>query len=469
MKIHRVEVPGLVHYSYVLSSRGQAIVLDPKRDVDTYLDYAHANNLQISHVLETHIHADYASGTRELAERTEAELWLSAHDHGEDFVYAFPHWEFRDGSSLTVGDLRLEALHTPGHTPEHLPFLATDLSRGNEPAALFSGDFIFIGSLGRPDLLGEEAKRGLANALFDSVTRKIAPLPDGLEVFPEHGAGSLCGAGMSEQPQSTLGYQRHTNPFFAIAQREQFISRILGNVPPFPDYYRRMKRINSQGPAILDTLPGDHALPAAEFRRRVEDPSAVIIDLRVPGAFAGAHIPRSINIGSDRAFGFWAGWVVLYDRPIYLVSEDGAGIEEARRALVRVGLDRIEGCLEGGILSWFDSGYPQAHLRLISAAELHAKLPQRPSVLDVRAAAEWHSGHIATAQHIYAGEVSKRLAELPRDRTLHLICASGYRSSIVASLFLREGFHDVVNIIGGMNAWNSAQFPVSSSAASCTA
>jgi hydroxyacylglutathione hydrolase len=468
MKIHRVEVPGLVHYSYVLSSQGQAVVLDPRRDVDVYLDYACDNQLRITHVLETHIHADYASGARDLAGRTGADLWLSAHDQGQDFQYAFSHREFRDGASLTVGGILIEALHTPGHTPEHLSFLVTDLSRGNYPAALFSGDFVFIGSLGRPDLLGEEAKRGLANALFDSLNGKIASLPDGLELFPSHGAGSLCGAGMSERPQSTLGYERHTNPYFSIAQRDQFVHRILSGVPPFPDYYRRMKRLNSQGPALLEKIPGERPLHPAEFHRLWEQ-SAVVIDLRHPEAFGGAHIPGSINIGAGPAFNFWAGWVVPYDRPILLVADDGCGIEEARRGLVRVGLDGMEGYLEDGIRSWLDSGFPQASLPQISIEELHARVAQNSFILDVRSAQEWQSGHIENARNIYAGEVTRHSKQLLTAGPMHVICASGYRSSIAASLLLREGFAEVVNVIGGMNAWSAAGFPVTASASSCSA
>ena len=469
MKIYRVEAPGLAHYSYVLSSQGRCAVIDPKRDVDTYLNYAQTNRLQITDILETHIHADYASGARELSERTGAELWLSAHDQGELFEYAFPHREFRDADSFTLGDVRIEALHTPGHTPEHISFVVTDLSRGNHPAVLFSGDFVFVGSLGRPDLLGEDAKRSLAACLFDSVTRKTASLPDGLEVLPAHGSGSLCGSGMSERPQSTLGYERHTNPFFAIPQRNEFVNRILASVPPFPDYYRRMKRINAQGPALLGMLPGARSWSPAELRARIEESKAVGIDLRRPEAFGGAHIPGSINLGAGPSFGFWAGWAVPYDRPICLISGDEAVLEDARRALVRVGLDHIEGFLEGGMPAWMESGYAQSHLSQLSVLELHDKLSQRPFILDVRATGEWQSGHIDSAHHIYAGEVAQRLAEIPRDRQVHLICGTGYRSSMAASLLLREGYRDIINVTGGMTAWNAAQLPVTAPAATCAA
>ena len=469
MKIHRVEAPGLAHYSYVLSSQGRCAVIDPKRDVDTYLEYAHANHLEITHVLETHIHADYASGARELSERTGAELRLSGHDKNELFEYAFPHSEFHDGESVAIGDARVEALHTPGHTPEHISFLVTDLSRGNYPAVLFSGDFVFVGSLGRPDLLGEDAKRNLAGALFDSVTRKTASLPDGLEILPAHGSGSLCGSGMSERPQSTLGYERHTNPFFAVPQRDSFVSRILGSVPPFPEYYRRMKRLNAQGPVLLGVLPGARAISLSEFQEGIREQEAIVIDLRRPEAFGGAHIPGSINLGAGPSFGFWAGWAVPYDRSIYLVGEDENVMEEVRRALIRVGLDRIEGFLEGGMRSWIECGCEQAHLAQISVSELHGRLAQRGFVLDVRSDAEWKCGHIDSAQHIYAGEITQHLGEIPRDRQVHVVCGTGYRSSMAASLLLREGYADVVNVAGGMTAWNAAELPVTAPAATCAA
>jgi hydroxyacylglutathione hydrolase len=469
MKIQRFEVPGLVHYSYILSSKGRAVVVDPKRDVDTYVDFARVNGLEITHVLETHIHADYASGARELAAGTTAELWLSAHDAGEDFRYALPHTQFCDGQSLTVGEMRIEAVHTPGHTPEHISFLLHDTARASYPMALLSGDFVFVGSLGRPDLLGEEAKSRLANLLYDSVHTKIASLPDGVEVHPAHGAGSLCGSGMSERSQSTLGYERHANAYFALTQRREFVERILSTVPPFPDYYRRMKRINSDGPALLEGVPGGDMLSPAEFRKRAEDPRAVVIDLRRPEAFGGSHIPGALNIGAGPSFAFWAGWIVPYDRPIFLVPDDEHDAEETRRALIRVGLDSIHGCLRGGMRSWIEAGYEQAHLPQISVLELRDRLRGPAFVVDVRTVSEWQAGHIDGARHLMAGDVPKRLDDLPHDQPIHIICGTGYRSSIVSSLLRREGFVDVLNVSGGMTAWNQAGLPVVREAAVCAA
>lgn len=453
MRLQRFEVPGLAHYSYILESGSNAVVIDPKRDVDTYVDYAAGRNLEITHVVETHIHADYASGARELAQLTGAELWLSAHDTGEDFEYRFPHCEVHDGEELAIGGLRLNAIHTPGHTPEHLSFLVHDDSRCRVPLALLSGDFIFVGSLGRPDLLGESSKRRLAGQLFESLKQKIGPLPDGLEIHPAHGAGSLCGTGMSDRQQTTLGYERCCNQFFQHHDREGFINHVLSTVPPFPEYYKRMKRVNSTGPAILNGIPGDRAIAPAEFRRMVGSGDAVVIDVRRPEAFGGAHIHGAFSIGADDKLAMWAAWIVPYDRPILLVGDDGSSHEEVRRALVRVGLDNVGGYLGGGMKAWIEAGYQQAHVAQISVDELHEKLKKGAQVLDVRSDGEWRSGHIEGAQHIMGGDLPGRTSEVPTDRTVHVICGSGYRSSVAASVLLRAGFNDVVNVVGGMTAW----------------
>jgi hydroxyacylglutathione hydrolase len=266
----RFEDHGLAHHSYVVGceSAGIVAIVDPGRDVDVYQGFAHQRDLRITHVLETHVHADFASGAKELAERSGAELWLSAYDAGELYEVAFPHHRMHDGESLTLGRVRLEARHTPGHTPEHLSFLGFDLARApTTPQILLSGDFLFVGSLGRPDLIGEDAKVGLANQLYDSVHRVLPPLPDGVEVHPAHGAGSMCGAGLSTRPMSTLGFERIANPYLrAGLSREAFVAEILGHVPPFPPYYKRMKQVNSARRRSAPTLPGaTTAIGARDF------------------------------------------------------------------------------------------------------------------------------------------------------------------------------------------------------------
>jgi hydroxyacylglutathione hydrolase len=460
MILQRFEVPGLAHYSYLLGSAGEAVVIDPKRDVDTYRQFAAENDLKITHVLETHIHADYAGGACELAAHG-AELWLSGHDEGEDFEYRFPHREMRDGDSLTLGDFRIVAMHTPGHTPEHLSFLVFDRNRCGQPMALFTGDFIFVGSIGRPDLLGEAAKQQLAHQLYESVHKKIAPLPDGLELYPAHGAGSLCGAGMAQRPQSTLGYERFCNAYMENRPEREFVDVVLGSVPEFPDYYRRMKRVNSEGPKVLGGVPEGTALNPAGFAEQLRNLDAIVLDLRRPEAFGGAHIPGSFNIGAGQNLSMWAGWVLPYDRPILLAGDASVNLDEARRSLIRVGFDEIAGHLKGGVQAWIEAGLDQAHVRQISVRDLREMQTrgEDPFVLDVRSPGEWASGHIEGAQHIPGGQLPSRTGEAPRDRTVHVICGSGYRSSVAVSVLKRAGVGDVINVVGGMGAWTSQSFP----------
>ncbi len=465
MLLERFEDKGLAHYSYAVGcpGSGEIAIVDPRRDIDVFLDYAADHDLRIRYVLETHIHADFASGAKELAERTGAELCASAYDAGQAFEIRHPHRDLRDGDTLTLGNVKIQALHTPGHTPEQMTFLAYDLLRAPEqPMAAFTGDFLFVGSLGRPDLLGEEAKRGLANQLYDSV-QKIAALPDHLEILPGHGAGSMCGAGMSGRPSTTLGYERFANPYLAPGlDRAAFVAAILGRVPPFPDYYRRMKQLNSDGPRSLHGLPGLQALDLGLVRAHV-DAGHVIVDLRDQLAFGAGHIPGSFGIGARDDLSMWASWVVPYGPPIVLIAEDPSTVEDAVRGLVRVGLDEVLGYLKGGITTWAQAGLPLAQTPQISAPDLARRLAEGGAtrVLDVRDDAEWAGGHIAGAVHVIAGEVGKRLDELPAgDGPVAVVCRSGYRSTVVASVLARAGVAHILNLTGGMRAWERAGLPV---------
>lgn len=472
MLFERFEDPGLSQYSYAVGcpAAGTLAIVDPRRDIDVYLEFAAENGLQIDHVLETHVHADFASGARALAEATGAEIHLSAHDEGEKYEVVFPHREMRDGDSLELGSVRIEALHTPGHTPEHLSFLVYDTTRSEEvPELLLSGDFLFVGSLGRPDLLGEEAKRELAHRLYLSVRDKLAGLPDGLEVHPGHGAGSMCGAGMSGRPFSTLGYERSANPYLDPALDEQaFVDKILGSAPPFPPYYRRMKELNAAGPPILPSLPGNEPIPAARFRELV-DQGHIVVDLRDQLAYGMGHVPGSFGIGVNGSLSMWAAWVVPYDTPILLVPPEGSyatvsdAVERAARALVRVGLDDVRGHLAGGFPAWRQAGLPVAETTQIAPRDLHEHLAsgQRPTVLDVRSDGEWAAGHIDGAVHVMGGYLEDRLSEVPNgDRPVVVVCGSGYRSTVAAGVLERAGFHRVVSMTGGMDAWRQANLPV---------
>ncbi len=464
MLFERFEDKGLAQYSYIVGCPAikQMAVVDPKRDIDTYLDYAKSHDLTITHVLETHIHADYASGAKALAEQAGATLWASAYDEGQHFEVRYPHQDMFDGDIISIGGVRIEALHTPGHTPEHLSFLIYDQHRASTiPMLMLSGDFLFVGSLGRPDLLGEDAKKALAEKLYDSATQKIAHLPDSLEIHPGHGAGSMCGSGMSGRPMSTLGYERITNPYlYPELSKSAFIEQILENVPPFPDYYKRMKQLNSDGPMTFKNLPGK-GMGVAEFKKFV-DKGAVVIDLRDQLSFGGGHVPGAFGIGAGGKVSIWASWVVPYDQPLLLIAENQADIEAAVRALIRVGLDDVVGYLEGGMAAWRNEGYPLQSVQQQSPKELYTQLEtENLSVLDIRSEDEYGQGCIHDAIHLIGGLVDQGLDQLPdKDEALVVVCDSGYRSTVIASQLQRLGYAHLINLSGGMQAWRSAGLPV---------
>ncbi|HSL22187.1 MAG TPA: MBL fold metallo-hydrolase [Vicinamibacterales bacterium] len=469
MLFERFEDKGLSHYSYAVGCKacGAIAIVDPRRDIDIYLEFASSQNVAIAYVLETHIHADFASGASELAARTGARLMLSALDRGELYEVKFPHQDLNDGQEILLGSARIAARHTPGHTPEHLSFLVYDANRAPEtPQLMLSGDFLFVGSLGRPDLLGEEAKRGLAERLYDSVQR-LVDLPDGVEVHPAHGSGSMCGAGMSDRPMSTLGFERVANPYLRRGMtRAEFVAKILGGVPPFPPYYRRMKALNSSGPRALNGLPGLEALELEPFKVRL-DAGAVVIDLRDQLAFGGGHIPGAFGIGAGQDVSTWASWAVPYDTPILLVDHDSSRIEQAVRSLVRVGLDQVEGHLKGGMNAWIAAGLPASRTAQLSPAELHDRLQRGEPirVIDVRSDAEWRSGHVDGATHIMGGLLPDRTSELMEARSpLAVVCGAGYRSTVAASVLERAGVGPVYNVTGGMTAWTKAGLPTTTSA-----
>ncbi|WP_260703030.1 MBL fold metallo-hydrolase [Edaphobacter flagellatus] len=457
MKIERFQVPGLAQYSYVVSDGGQAVVIDPIRDTDRYLDYAARMELRIVSIVETHIHADFAAGSTALAQSTGAELALSAYDQNERYRYTMPHRTLHDGDSIVVGSLHLQVLHTPGHTPEHLSFLLFN-GASSVHAAMFSGDFIFVGSLGRPDLLGEEAKLSLAHELYRSLHQRIAALPDGLLVYPGHGAGSLCGAGISERTETTLGYERATNPFFRYGE-EEFVTKILASVPPMPAYYPRMKELNSIGAPVLSALPGVAAFSAEQVDVLLGSIAGVtLLDLRSPEAFGGAHVRGSINIAAGDNLSLWAGWLLDPKLPIVLIGSEGDEYE-ARRSLIRVGLDNIAGYLDRGISAWILSGRDFATTTQKTVNEVAALSQANISgddatlILDVRSDQERSGSSIPGSHHIMLGDLAHLFGRLPRDREIITVCGSGYRSSIAASLLARAGFECVASMSGGMMAW----------------
>lgn len=458
MLLERFTTPGLAHYSYLVACEesGVAAVVDPRRDVDEYVRFAADRGLDIRLVLETHIHADYASGALELATLTGAELALSAYDEGEQYDVGFPHRELRDGETLELGSVRIEVLHTPGHTPEHLSFLVSDRAEDPDRRALLSGDFLFVGSLGRPDLLGEGEAAALAGRLFRSVREKLAPLPDDVEVHPAHGAGSLCGAGMSGRAESTLGFERISNPYLnPDLGKDAFIDRILATAPPFPAYYLRMKRLNADGPPPATELLERRRLDCSEAHRLVEEKGAVVVDVRDQLEFGVGHVRGAFGIGYGPGLSTWAPWVVPYDRPLVLQPATPGGADGAIRALLRVGLDRIEGWFQGTPAECSDAGFEIQKLPQIGPQELADEVAAgEVTLIDVRSEKEWAMGHAEGATHIPVHAIVDRLDELgPTDTSLAIQCGSGYRSTIVASLLQQRGYDFVVNASGGMQAW----------------
>ena len=460
MRIEQFEVAGLAQYSYVLSSDGQALVIDPMRDFDRYTAYAREQGLAIKYVTETHIHADFASGARSLAEATGAQLALSSYDR-EPYRYSMEHHALRDGDALRIGKLHLVALHTPGHTPEHLSFVLSDEDRSaGQPLALFSGDFLFVGSLGRPDLLGDDAEQELAHDLFRSLHARIAFLPDGVQLYPGHGASSLCGSGISERAESTLGYERLTQPLFKL-EEDAFQREILATVPPMPSYYLRMKELNCTGARSVADLPGSAGLTPARVSALLRKGDVTVVDLRRPEAFGGAHIAGAVNIGAGPNLSVWAGWLLAPNQKLILVNDEGDD-EEARRALVRVGLDLIEGFVQNGMTAWVNAGMEFTRAVQLSVQDV-SELDSSTHILDVRSDREWAGGHVPHASHIPLGELKDRLGELEQGRNIVAVCGSGYRSSVAASMLQASGFLKVSSMNGGMTAWKQRGLPLATS------
>lgn len=468
MLMHQRFVPGLAIASYIVGDEktGDAVVIDPTRDVDDFIRFARENDLHIRHVVETHVHADFVSGSRELKARLNDEPTIHCSGYGgDDWTQPYADQYAREGDKLELGDVRLEFLHTPGHTPEHICIALMDTSRSSDvPWVLFTGDFLFVGDVGRPDLLGEEARKELAHQLYGSVFEKLPQLPDITEVFPAHGAGSLCGKAIGSRRSSTIGYERRFNPSLQKKPEEEWTRALLDQMPLAPPYFRRMKQVNKDGPAIIGPeLPGQKRWSAKEVYDRVCE-KCLILDVRSKEAFAAAHIPDAINIPLGDNLPTWAGWVLPYDRPTLVVLDDPADLSAVTTHLLRVGFDDVRGCLEGGIDAWETGGFPLTTLNTVSVHQFQQRLKEvqdgSVTLLDVRTEKEWDDGHIESALHIHGGKLQERFEEVPRDRPVTVICGSGYRASIAASFLKREGFDDVTNIVGGMSAWQAADLPM---------
>jgi hydroxyacylglutathione hydrolase len=429
-------LPCLAQASYLIASNGEAVVVDPRRDVDEYLDFARANDLRILYVLETHLHADFVSGHRELAARSGAEIVFGARANAE-----VPHRAVVDGDVLRVGALELRAIETPGHTPESISWLVIE---DGVPRNVLTGDTLFIGDVGRPDLAGGRGYTAeqMASMLYDSLHDKLLALPDDVEVWPAHGAGSSCGRAISKERSSTIGMQRRTNYALAPMPREEFVNMMTTGLAAPPPYFPFDAELNRRGARPLADVAAAQ-LTAAEARALL-DSGAMLLDVRDAASFAADHIDGAINIGLDGQFASWCGTLIAPDTPIVVFAASAPSASEAVMRLARIGYERVAG--------WLDStdGFTRAQLPQFTVQELHDATVR---VLDVRAAGEYSGGHVPGAINVPLPELSARKEELPRDAQLAVICAGGYRSSAAASLLARAGFAHVVNVRGGTSAW----------------
>ena len=462
MLFETIITPGLAHLSYLIGEEGgDCAVIDPRRDVEVYLDLARENQARITHVAETHIHADFVSGSRELAARTGATICAGTSDD-----YRFERRPLNEGDTLEAGGLCLCALHTPGHTPEHVSFVVSSAGEAHKPFAVFTGDTLFVGEVGRPDLIGGGTEERLARQLYRSLFEKLLPLGDEVEIYPAHGEGSPCGGNIGDRRTSTIGYERLHNAKLRARSEDEFVQGVLSGLPPAPRYYPRMKRVNAEGPRVLGGLPAVQPVPPHEIRDHCRRDRTLVLDTREIEAFGGAHIEGALSIPLREEFPVWCGWMLEGDpgQEIYLVLEDEAHLGEAVRQLLRVGYENIGGYLQGGMRGWTEAGLPFRALPLLSVHELKARIDRGETaeggwqVLDVRRDDEWEEGFIPTARHIFAASLGGHLDGLDRDRPVATYCGSGYRASIAASVLERNGFRKVYNVPGSMKAWKGAGY-----------
>lgn len=446
---------GLAQNSYLVGCQatGEAIVIDPRRDIDDYLAAAADNDLRITHIAETHIHADFLSGTPELAAATGARVLLSE-EGGADWTYQFDHEPLRDGDVVRVGNLKLEVIHTPGHTPEHISLLLTNPPAGPDPVMVFTGDFVFVGDVGRPDLLEEAA--GIENTKVDGARqmfgslRRFREIPEFVQVWPAHGAGSACGKALGAVPSSTVGYEIRTNWALAIEDEEVFVEILLEGQPEPPYYFATMKHLNKVGAPLLAGRPSLTQMDSPTLRAAVSD-DAQLVDTRSTYAFAGGHIPGSLNIPNESDAATWAGWLLDYERPVVLVADRRSALE-FRTRLNRIGLDRVVGYVPDVDAYRADGGRLES-IEQVHPAQLESGSDDGLLVIDVRGRSEYQESHIPGALNIHVGHLAKRSDEVPADRPVVVHCQTGYRSVIAISLLQTKHRTNVRNLMGGFAAW----------------
>jgi hydroxyacylglutathione hydrolase len=454
--VERFYLGCLAHASYIIASEGVAAIIDPQRDVDIYIEAAARNGWQIRHIIETHVHADFVSGHHELADRSGAQIYLGANSGAQ-----FPHVAVNDNDEIRFGQCRLRFLQTPGHTLESICIVMTDLGNPARPAEVFTGDTLFVGDVGRPDLSPSHTPQQLAELLYSSIHQKLLALPDETRIYPAHGAGSLCGRQMGSESFSTIGEQRRTNYALHARNSEEFVHLLTDNLPAAPEYFAQEVDLNRKGAAPISALPALSPLSAADVIR-LQNEGAIVVDTRPATQFAAAHVPGSIHIALTGQYASWAARILGLGTTLIIVGEDPDNIRESQLRLARVGMERVAGFLEDGIAGWVASGHTLYTIPQITAqdlADLRAREPELVSVLDVREITERDGGMIEDSQWIPLGKLESRAAEVDPRRLVVVHCKGGYRSSIATSLLRRAGYANVANLIGGFDAWRAANLP----------
>jgi len=461
MRLTQFRIDGLGHLSTLLvdEAEGAAAVVDPRRDVDVYLDAARDADVRITHVVETHLHNDYVSGGRELAALTGA-----THVIGAGAELRHEHRPARDGETFEVGSIGFRTLDTPGHTPEHVSYAVADAARADEPFLLLTGGSLLVGAVGRTDLLGAERANEYAAEMHHSLHDVLLRHEDSVMVYPTHGAGSLCSTGIASTTWSTIGYERRHDPLLGPMEVDAFARALLAGQPTFPRYFARMRPLNQAGPPLLGgRIPVIEPLDGEVLDRELER-GALLVDARSMEAHAAQRVPGSLSVPAGSSFGTWLGWVVDPDRPVVMLVDDLTELDGIARQAMRIGFDSIVGHVDGGMRGWRAAGRAVQAGSLLDVDRLAAQLApggaEVPLVIDVRQASEYEAGHVPGSVHIGAGELPAKLDGLPRDRPIVTICASGYRSSVAASLLRAAGFERVGVVAVGVPTWEARGHPL---------
>ena len=453
MLLKQFFIEKIAHSSYLIGGTKFCAIVDPARDVERYISAAKEERLEITHIIETHLHADFVSGHIDLAEKTGASIYAPKTGKCE-----FEHIAVGDGSFFSIEDLDFQVMDTPGHTPDCLVYLVTDRSRGDEPVLAFTGDTLFVGDVGRPDLFPGRAEE-LAGKLYDNISTKLVKIPEHCLIFPAHGAGSLCGKAIGSMKVSTMGYELKYNTALLTKDRNEFIRSLTENMPPAPDHFGRCSDINRKGPAPVRTLPEIVPMKPRKFKEKMNDGNTVVLSIRDYATFGGQHIPGSYHIDINGNFSTFAGWILPPDKDVLLVTDDPRQAEEAVVLLRRVGIDRTVGYLEGGTHAWVLAGYDTDHVHQVSAREVHEMLEQGGfTLLDVRSEEEYQEMHVPGAVNIMAMDLRTRYTELDPEKPFIVMCRTGHRSSLACSILKQHNFREIYNAAGGITGYAAAGY-----------